>query len=221
MVVPFAASLFYFVFFSEHYFARVVYGAAKAFTVVWPAIAVWFVCRATLPRIDLRARKHRKAIPLGILSGTAFLIVILGVMQTSLGQVVADSSEVIRHKAQELGISQYFWPLAVFLSLVNSLIEEYYWRWFVFGHLREVVYPYLAHALAGISFAAHHVVVTTQFFPVSWGLVLGGCVGAAGVLWSVMYHRQQTLVGVWISHLIADVGIMWIGYNILFVKGPG
>jgi hypothetical protein len=31
-----------------------------------------------------------------------------------------------------------------------------------------------------------------------------------------MYRRQQTLVGVWVSHLIADLGIMYIGYELLF-----
>jgi hypothetical protein len=101
---------------------------------------------------------------------------------------------------------------------VNSLIEEYYWRWFLFGHLRQVVPVFLAYLLAGVAFAAHHVVITTQFFPMSWGLLIGAFVGVAGVIWSVMYARQQTIMGVWVSHIIADLGIMFIGYNLLFGK---
>ena len=39
-----------------------------------------------------------------------------------------------------------------------------------------------------------------------------------GVLWCLMYARQQTIVGIWVSHIIADLGIMAIGYNLLFGK---
>jgi membrane protease YdiL (CAAX protease family) len=216
MGLPCAASLFYFVFFSDRYVARIVYGAAKIFTAVWPVISVWFIFRTGLPKIDLRHERHRKAIPLGILSGLAIVVLLLGVMQTPLGEEIARNSENIRRKAQELGFLRYYWPFGLFLSLVNSLIEEYYWRWFTFGHLREVVNTLGAHVLAGVAFASHHVVVASQFFPGFWGLALGGCVGVAGVLWSVMYQKQKTLVGAWLSHLIADLGVMGIGYGLLF-----
>ena len=218
MVLPFAASLFYFVFFSRYTFARVLFGATKAFTVVWPAISVWFIVRTAFPRIDLRSAHHWKAIPLGVITGAAIVLLMFGAMQTSLGGIVAQSSEAIRGKARDLGIVEYFWPLAVSLSLINSLIEEYYWRWFLFGRLRQVAPAFLAYLLGGVAFAAHHVVITTQFFPASWGLMIGAFVGLGGVIWCMMYARQQTITGIWVSHIIADLGIMVIGYNLLFGK---
>ena len=218
MILPFAASLFYFVFFSRYTFARVLFGATKVFTVVWPVVAVWFVLRGGLPRVAFRSAHHWKAIPPGLLTGAAIALLMWIAMQTSLGHVVGSSADAIRAKASELGIMEYFWPLVLFLSFVNSLVEEYYWRWFLFGHLRQVLPVFLAHMLAGVAFAAHHVVITTQFFPMSWGLLIGAFVGVAGVIWSVMYARQQTIMGVWVSHIIADLGIMFIGYNLLFGK---
>ena len=215
MVVPFAASLLYFVLFSEYLFARVIYGAAKAFTVVWPVIALWFIFRSSLPRVDLRAARHWKAIPLGLLTGAAIALLIWVAMHTSLGGIVAESARTIQGKARELGIMEYFWPLVLFLSFVNSLVEEYYWRWFLFGNLRRVLPAAPAHALAAVAFASHHVVITTQFLPFSWGLLVGAFVGLGGLLWSVMYARQQTIAGVWVSHIIADLAIMVIGYNLL------
>lgn len=216
MVVPFAASVFYFVLFSEYFFARVIYAGTKVFTLVWPVISVWLIFRTTLPKIQIALEKHRKAIPLGIILGIAIVLLMLGLMQTPLGEVVTGSSENIRNKARELGILEYYWSFALFLSLIHSLIEEYYWRWFVFGHLREVLHVFSAHLLAGISFAAHHVIIATQFFPIPWGIVLGGLAGAGGILWSVMYDKQQTLMGAWICHVIVDLGILAIGHNILF-----
>lgn len=216
MVVPFAASIFYFVLFSEYYIARVIYAGTKVFTVVWPAISVWLIFRTTLPKIQVHLEKHRKAIPLGILLGIVIVLVMLGLMQTPIGEVVSRSSENIRTKARELGILPYYWSFGIFLSVIHSFIEEYYWRWFVFGYLREVLTLTSAHLLAGLSFAAHHGVIATQFFPAVWGIVFGGFVGIGGILWSIMYDKQQTLTGTWICHLIVDLGILAIGHKILF-----
>ncbi len=219
MVVPCAASLFYFVFFSEHLFARAVYGAAKVFTLAWPVVCVWFVLGTRLPRMNLRDPLHRKAIPFGVLSGIAIVVILVIAMHTAPGRVLYAGADALRAKATQLGFLAYFVPFALFLSLMNSLIEEYYWRWFVFGRLREVAVVALACLLAGVSFAAHHVVLLAQFFPLAWAFLLGGCVGIGGVLWSLMYHRQGTLAGAWVSHMIVDIGLMWVGYNVLFADG--
>lgn len=216
MVVPFAASLFYFVIFSDCCSARVIYGGAKAFTIVWPIVAVYLILRTTLPKIEIGLKKHRRAIPSCVLLGIAIVILMFVLMRTPVGEVVVSNSDRIEGKAQELGILRHYWLFALLLSVVHSLIEEYYWRWFVFGQLKTVVNVYGAHLLAGVSFAAHHTVIATQLLPLFWGFVLGGLAGAGGIIWSVMYDKQKTIAGVWICHLIIDLGIMAIGHKILF-----
>jgi membrane protease YdiL (CAAX protease family) len=37
-----------------------------------------------------------------------------------------------------------------------------------------------------------------------------------GVIWSGMYVRQGSLLGVWLSHIIVDFGILSIGHQLLF-----
>ena len=216
MVVPFTASLFYFVILSGSDFAIVLYIAAKAFIVIWPLISVRLILRTTLPKIRIALEKHRQAIPLGVFLGIAIVILMFGLMRTPLGEVVNSSSESIGRKARQMGILKHYWLFALFLCVVHSLIEEYYWRWFVFGRLKNVVNVPCAHSIAGISFAAHHIVIATQFFPVLWGFLLGGLAGVGGILWSVMYDKQKTLVGAWLCHLIVDFGIMVIGHSILY-----
>jgi membrane protease YdiL (CAAX protease family) len=215
MLVPFLASLFYFVLFSEYRFARLIYAGTKVFTLVWPLIAMRIILGDRLPALDLRDPRHHRAIPSGALLGVVIVLLMFGLMQTPLGVMVNASAASILKKTRELGVLEYFWLFALFLSVVHSLIEEYFWRWFVFGRLTEVVPLASAHLLAGAAFAAHHVVVATQFFPLRWGILLGGLVGVGGVLWSVLYSRQGTLAGAWISHLIVDMGVMGIGYKLL------
>lgn len=216
MALPFVAALFYFVLFGDRPFARVIYGATKVFTVVWPAAAVWLIFRTRFPKLELRAGRHLRAIPLGLVTGAAIALLMFGLMQTPLGGMVSGGAEAMRQKARAFGVLEHYWLFAVALSVVHSLVEEYYWRWFVFGRLRSVCRPAHAHVLAGAAFAAHHVVIATQFFPLGWGIVLGGLVGVGGIVWSVMYDRQRTLAGAWASHLIVDFGIMAIGHKLLF-----
>ena len=114
-----------------------------------------------------------------------------------------------------MNILPYYWWFATFISVFHSLLEEYYWRWFVFGQLHQLVKPVTAHLLAGLAFAAHHVVILSQFFGWGWGFGLGAFVGIGGIIWSIMLIRQKSLIGIWVSHAIVDWGMMAIGYMLI------
>ncbi len=216
MVVPFAASLFYFVIFSGYTSARITFAVAKLFTIVWPVISICLILGTGFPKVKIGLKKHLQAVPVGIFCGTVIVVLIFVLMRTPVGEVIVSNSDRIEGKARELGFLRHYLLFALLLSVVHSLIEEYYWRWFVFGRLKMVLNIYGAHILAGVSFAAHHTVIATQLFPVFWGFVLGALAGAGGIVWSVMYDRQRTIAGAWICHLIVDLGIMAIGHKILF-----
>ena len=215
-LLPVTASLFYFVLFSDHPWARVLYGATKLFTLLWPLLAVRFVLGETLHNPLGNLRGQLRAVPLGALAGLLVVGLMAGLMATPAGAVVLQSAGTIRAKAQQLGILSHYVAFAIFLSLVNSAVEEFYWRWFVYGQLRRLLPGWRAHALAAAAFAAHHVVVVTQFFPLGEALGFGVAVGLGGVIMSLLYERQRTLCGAWVCHLVVDLGIMGIGYGLLF-----
>ncbi|HQH28102.1 MAG TPA: type II CAAX endopeptidase family protein [Oligoflexia bacterium] len=215
MTVPFISSLFYFVLFSEHIFARYLYGATKLFTLLWPITVATLVLKEPGPCFSLYDKLHWKALPWGVLSGAAVVVLMFALMETEIGGVMAASTPQIREKAVALGILNYYWSFALFLSIIHSLIEEYYWRWFVYGTLRRLLASPAAHLIAGLSFAAHHVVVASEFFSLPWGIVLGTLVGAGGIIWSLLYQKQGTLSGAWVSHILVDLGIMGVGWKLL------
>ncbi len=216
MTLPFLAALIYFVLWSDRPAARAIYLGTKVFTVLWPIVAVGFLLGEALPRPSADLRAHARAVPAGLLLGVGIVALMLVVLRTPVGDVAFASAGRIRAKALQLGVLDHYVPFAIVLSVVHSLIEEYYWRWFVYGRLRSALAAAPAHLLAGASFAAHHVVLTTQYLPFAWGLVLGSLVGVGGIAWSLLYQRQRTLAGAWASHMLVDLGIMAIGFRILF-----
>jgi membrane protease YdiL (CAAX protease family) len=131
---------------------------------------------------------------------------------------VLDLSEVKR-KAAELNVREHYVLFAAFLSLANSAVEEYYWRWFVFGRCRRHLALAGAAILSGLAFAAHHGIVLVVMFGViaGVGLTLGVAIG--GVFWAWLYDRYGSLYASWISHLLVDLAVMSIGYRMLETAG--
>jgi membrane protease YdiL (CAAX protease family) len=75
----------------------------------------------------------------------------------------------------------------------------------------------VAIVVSAIGFMSHHVIVLNAFFneaPLLVGL-LSAAVAAGGVFWAWLYERTGSLFGPWLSHLLIDAGIFWIGYDLL------
>jgi uncharacterized protein len=109
-----------------------------------------------------------------------------------------------------------FLAVAAFYSVIHSLLEEYYWRWFVFGRLRRRLGFPAAAALSSLAFAAHHVVLLGlllgSFGPLTWLFSLA--VAAGGAAWAWLYEKSGTLAGPWLSHALVDAALMTIGYRL-------
>jgi hypothetical protein len=218
LVVPFLASLVYFVFFSDSVIGRAAYAFAKAFILLWPPVAVFLVLKLRVA--DLREYKavsaHLRTIPLGAMLGLAIAAAMFLLMEMPLGRQVLAGAANVREKARGLGFADHFIPFAIFVCTLHSLIEEYYWRWFVYGNLRHVLPRPLAHGLAAIAFSAHHLVVTLQFFETGLAVFLAAGVGVGGLIWSLLYQRQGSLLAPWICHMIVDIGLMVVGHRLIF-----
>ena len=215
-VLPFFGSLIYFVFFAGQSWARWTYVATKVFTLVWPIVATRWVLEQPLPRVDWRDPKHRKALKLGLVVGGGISLVILGLWETPVGTYVNAYADQIRAKVVQLGVLDQYVAFALFLSLAHSGLEEYYWRWFLYGNLRTRLRVPVAAVLGSAAFASHHLIIVREYFSVPWALFFAFSVLAGGVIWCWMYERQKTLTGAWLSHAILDLAILWVGYQMLF-----
>jgi len=214
--LPFIGSFAYFVFAGDHPIARWFYGGVKLFTILWPLIALRWLIKSPI-RFRFPARI---SIPRSLLEGLCVGGILGGgiwlAMLTPLGHLVATSSGSIGAKVDDFGLRNHFWTFAVVISVWHSLLEEYYWRGFVFGQLRQRLSLPWSHTLAGLAFSLHHMVICSQFFPMPWGILLGGSVAIGGIFWSQLYQRHGHFYGAWLSHLIVDLVLMTIGAQAIF-----
>ena len=197
--------------------AALFYGVTKLFTVIWPFVAVAFIYRERLDILRPELRKWPAALPAGLVSGLILggFIVALWLL-SPLGEAVAAAAPRGREKIVELGLLDVYIPFSIFLALLHSFIEEVYWRWFVYGGLRRLLPVATAQVVAGVAFAAHHLVVLGAYFPLWLALLAAAGVAAGGIFWCRLYQRQGSLAGAWISHVLVDVAVLAIGYRLIF-----
>jgi uncharacterized protein len=110
-----------------------------------------------------------------------------------------------------------YFALAAFYSLAHSFLEEYYWRWFAFGQLRPFVRPWPAIAISALGFTGHHVVVLSGYFGgFTWPtLLFSAGVAIGGAFWAWLYQRSGSLLGPWLSHVLIDVAIFVVGWDLM------
>jgi membrane protease YdiL (CAAX protease family) len=107
----------------------------------------------------------------------------------------------------------------VVFCLGHSLLEEYYWRWFVFGWLRKWTPVWVAIGLSSVAFMGHHVIILNKYFPDRfWTATVpfSLCVAVGGVVWAWLYQRTQSLYAVWVSHIVIDAAIFAVGFDMMW-----
>lgn len=111
-----------------------------------------------------------------------------------------------------------FVTFAFIIAVPHSLLEEYYWRWFVFGWLRRRLSFLPAALISGLGFMSHHVLVLDYYLPGYFWIAsvpLALTVAVGGFFWAWQYERYRNFYAVWFSHLLVDAVILAVGWDMM------
>jgi membrane protease YdiL (CAAX protease family) len=218
LVFPTIVTLAYFVWLADRADTlKVAYGVGKLIQFGFPVAFAWFFLRDRIgwPTGD------RRGVSRGLIFGAvivalglaiyAWLLKPNGALDAAAGQIEA--------KVAGFGITSAaaYFLLAAFYSVAHSGLEEYYWRWFVFGQLRRQTSRVVAIVISSIGFMAHHVVVLGVFFGWSSPLtyLFSVAIAIGGAVWAWLYDDSDSVLAPWISHALVDAGIFAIGYDVI------
>lgn len=166
-------------------------------------------------RIEIR-RPTGSGLLLGLLTGLVISgVIIIGYLLA--GEFLVDPA-VMREAAERSGLADrqlYLW-LAAYIVLINSLLEEYVWRWFVYEKCRVMVGSLTAVALAACLFTIHHIVALACQFELP--VIIVGSVGVflGGLIWSWCYLKTGSIWAGYVSHILVDIAVFVVGWMILF-----
>lgn len=194
-----------------------VFSVVKTVQFALPIVWVRFVQKG---RPSLRPH-GTQGIAVGVAFGAVVACAMFALYWGALrgSELVAQATPAIRAKVTGAGLNALapYAAVGVFYSLCHSLLEEYYWRWFVYGQLRRWMSLANANAISSLGFMAHHVLVLGFYFgfanPATY--VLASCIAVGGGAWAWLYERSGSLLGPWLSHLLVDAAIFAIGYDLV------
>ena len=106
--------------------------------------------------------------------------------------------------------------IAIFITVINSSVEEYYWRWFAFSKLSKITSSRKAILLSALGFSFHHLIVLITYFGPGYGILFSFGTFMGGAIWAYLYDRYDSILPCIVSHVIVDAAVMIIGYDIIF-----
>ncbi len=193
-----------------------VYALMKAHLLLFPLLWWRYVEKRPWSLSLLPPTKRREGWTVGVVSGVLIAGVILGAYFI-LGQEWIGVEGVLA-KAREGGLDR--WPnylgLVTYLTFINSLLEEYVWRWFVYVQLERWLGRGRAVVGAALAFTLHHVIALTVQFDLRVTILGSVGVFVGGLIWSWCYGRYRSIWPGYVSHIGADAAIFWVGAQLLF-----
>jgi membrane protease YdiL (CAAX protease family) len=107
---------------------------------------------------------------------------------------------------------------ALYWVTVNSVLEEYVWRWFVVEKLEDFLASRAAIVISALAFTLHHIMALQTFLsPMVVALAATG-VFIGGAVWSWCYVRYRSVWPGYVSHAIVDVAVFGVGYHLMFLS---
>ncbi len=129
---------------------------------------------------------------------------------------VFDFSAITTSLTGNIGVSRdNFVYVSLYISFVNSLLEEFFFRGFAFLTLRRVASARFAYLFSAGVFAIYHVAMMIGWFSVGvFALVLVGLF-AGGLIFNYLNAKSGTVYPSWFVHMFANFAINTVGF-ILF-----
>ncbi len=158
-----------------------------------------------------RLEKKGFGVALGL--GIGIYVLIVGGFFLLRGFV--DFSGIAGQLSQNAGVTKdNFLYVSLYISFVNSLLEEFFFRGFLFLGLHKV-HRGFAYGFSAALFALYHVAMMLGWFQFwLFALVLAGLT-VGGMIFNRLNEQQGTVYTSWLVHMFCNFAINTVGFILL------
>lgn len=159
-------------------------------------------------------KTSRKDALLGIGSGLLFLLFIFGGVNW-LHIYLLDIDQ-LRVLLWEWGFSSRgeVW-LVLILLVVNPILEEVYWRGYIFEKLRLEGTAKYTIFMTSAFYTLYHFLSVIPIFSGLFGIVAAIPVFIAGIFWGYIREKTGTITAAIIGHVLSDMGIILVYWSLI------
>lgn len=102
--------------------------------------------------------------------------------------------------------------VAIYISFINSLLEEFFFRGFGFLSLKKVLHPIAAYIISALAFSLYHVAILADWFtPWMFILIISGLF-TAGLFFNYLNEKSNNIYNSWLVHMFANFSINTVGF---------
>ncbi|MCF0147565.1 MAG: CPBP family intramembrane metalloprotease [Clostridium sp.] len=155
--------------------------------------------------------KSKKEIIIAVSAGIAVFLFILGAYFI-IGRFF-DFSMVTSSLSENIGVNENnFVLVAIYISFVNSLLEEFFFRGFAFLKLKEVASRRFAYIFSSLTFALYHVAMMIGWFDISLFILTIAGLFVGGLIFNYFNEKYKNVYVTWLIHMFANFAINYIGF---------
>ena len=157
----------------------------------------------------LKRRELLLALALGI---GAFCVITGGYMLIS--RFFSLDSAILTMTADGGVNPENFLYVSLYIALVNSLLEEFFFRGYAFLNLKSLTSRGFAYFFSAALFAVYHLgMVSGNGNPLIWGgaLIL---LTASGLILNALNEHSGSILTSWLLHMCANLGINAVGFYV-------
>lgn len=160
----------------------------------------------------IRANKHFHIKMSHILGISLFILLIIAFnwLKQYMNIAVLISEFEEKYKINKGNILYY----GTYLTLINSLLEEFFFRGFIFLNIKGLGKKAVAYGVSSIAFSLYHISNFQNWLNL-WVFVLatiGLFIG--GMIFNYLDDQENTFLNSWFVHICADLAIVGFGFSL-------
>lgn len=166
--------------------------------------------------VDLKLlfKVNKKGMKTAILLCIPIYIVIVG--GYFLLKDIFDFSKVTQALTGNIGVKRdNFVFVAIYISFINSLLEEFFFRGFGFLILKKFLSPKVSHIFSAVIFTLYHIAIMTGWFSIGVFIITMIGLFLGGLIFNYLNEKSSNIYTSWFVHMFANFAINTIGF-ILF-----
>lgn len=126
---------------------------------------------------------------------------------------VFDFSAITGTLTANIGVSRdNFVFVSLYISFINSLLEEFFFRGFAFLTLKRVASVRFAYLFSAACFAVYHIAMMIGWFSLPVFLLVMAGLFIGGLIFNYLNAKSGTVYPSWFVHMFANFAINTVGF---------
>jgi membrane protease YdiL (CAAX protease family) len=189
-----------------------LFGLTKFWMLLLPTLWFIFAEGGKFPRGKTQPGGYR----MGLLTGAVISAFVVGAALL-LSRTLIDG-DFFRDMMSNIGLKDrtVYIGAMIYWICINSILEEYVWRWFTVRQFSAIFRPTGAIVASALGFSLHHLLAMQVYFSWPVAAICSFFIFIGGLVWSWMFVRYKTIWPGWLSHALVDIAVFGTGYILIF-----